>query len=55
MEPRELLDLTPELFERIIAAYVNKVGVTTAWKSRSVCRESTLHSHTFVWFQLRTD
>jgi hypothetical protein len=33
----ELLDLPPELFERVIELYVKKYGVKEAWKLRGIC------------------
>jgi hypothetical protein len=35
----ELLDLPPEIFERIITKYVAEVGLCEAWKHREVCSE----------------
>ncbi|KAI4714890.1 hypothetical protein J4E89_000573 [Alternaria sp. Ai002NY15] len=34
----DLLDLPPEIFQKIIASYVHKVGVSEAWERRDVCR-----------------
>jgi len=33
----ELLDLPPELFQKIIASYVHTVGICKAWERRKVC------------------
>jgi len=35
----DLLDLPPEIFQKIIASYVHKVGVSEAWERREVCSE----------------
>ena len=35
----DLLDLPPEIFQKIIASYVHKVGVSEAWERRDVCSE----------------
>ncbi|KAI4937083.1 uncharacterized protein J4E92_001810 [Alternaria infectoria] len=34
----ELLDLPPELFQKIIASYVHTVGICKAWERRKVCK-----------------
>ncbi|KAI4919510.1 hypothetical protein J4E90_001645 [Alternaria incomplexa] len=34
----ELLDLPPEIFEKVIESYVHTVGVCKAWKRRKVCK-----------------
>lgn len=39
-----LLDLPPEVFEGIIAAYVIRAGIANAWRSREVCSKSLSHS-----------
>ncbi|CAG5182061.1 uncharacterized protein ALTATR162_LOCUS9972 [Alternaria atra] len=38
-----LLDLPPEIFERIITHYVDARGIRRAWRRRDVCR--TFHDH----------
>ena len=35
----DLLDLPPEIFQKIVASYVHKVGVSEAWERREVCSE----------------
>ncbi|KAI4950505.1 hypothetical protein J4E91_004388 [Alternaria rosae] len=34
----ELLDLPPEIFQKVIESYVHTVGVCKAWKRRKVCK-----------------
>jgi len=38
----DLLDLPPEIFQKIIASYVHKAGVNEAWERRDVCSECHL-------------
>ncbi|KAF2118043.1 ankyrin repeat-containing domain protein [Lophiotrema nucula] len=34
----ELLDMPPEMVQRVVGCYVSKFGVVQAWKTRSICR-----------------
>lgn len=38
----QLLELPPEIFQRVTAHYVAKVGLCEAWKRREICSESNL-------------
>ncbi|KAF2249259.1 hypothetical protein BU26DRAFT_505316 [Trematosphaeria pertusa] len=39
----ELLDLPPEIFQRVVAMYVRRVGLCEAWKLRSVCKTFSVY------------
>ncbi|KAF1935252.1 ankyrin [Clathrospora elynae] len=39
----ELLDLPPELLERVMVLYVKKYGIVEAWKIRKICKTFSIH------------
>ncbi|KAJ4360814.1 uncharacterized protein N0V89_001381 [Didymosphaeria variabile] len=43
--PQDLLDLPPEVFQRVVHELVSDVGVVEAWKLRGVCRTFAAEIH----------
>lgn len=44
----ELLDLPPEIFERVIGHFVTDIGVRKAWKRRMVCKTYAAYIQTEI-------